>query len=219
MIDRVGLPAVGDGRVHRVGMPPPDANRPVDILDINLAAVLEANVDPIANTFVDDRGDANAAGLGDRFKARGDVHAIAVNVIALDDHIAQIDANAENNLLLAFIPQFARPLDRKCAVDGIDYASELNDGAIANQLDDAALVGGDRRLKDRLPVLLQGSERARLVGRHQSGIADDVGREDGCQFPVDAFFGHESSAGLSPQDRTWPYVMSLCGESTRFRPW
>jgi len=55
----VGVPATGDGSV-RVGTPPPDSNRPVDVLDIDLAAVLEANVDPIADALIDDRGDADA---------------------------------------------------------------------------------------------------------------------------------------------------------------
>jgi hypothetical protein len=41
-------------------------------------------------------------------------------------------------------------------------------------------------------VLLQGSKRAFFIGRHQSGIPDYIGREDGSQFPIDAFFRHES---------------------------
>jgi hypothetical protein len=69
-------------------MPAPDSKRPVDILDIDLTAVLEANVDPIADALVDDRGNANAAGLCDRFKTRGNIYAIAVNVIAFDNHVA-----------------------------------------------------------------------------------------------------------------------------------
>src|SRR6516162_9086328 len=77
----IGTSVVVGGRVCRAGMPPPDSNRPIDILDIDVATVLEANVDPIADALVNDRGNANAAGLGDRFKARGDVYAIAVNVI------------------------------------------------------------------------------------------------------------------------------------------
>src|SRR6516165_4186234 len=100
-IGSVGLPAVGGGRVRHVRMPPPDSNRPVDVLDVDLAAVLEAGVDPIPDAFVDDRGDANAAWLSDRFKTRGDVHAIAVYVIAFDNHVPEIDANSENNLWLA----------------------------------------------------------------------------------------------------------------------
>ncbi len=55
----------------------PNSNRPIDILDIDLAAVPKANVDPVANTLVDDRGNANAARLSERFEARGDVYAIS----------------------------------------------------------------------------------------------------------------------------------------------
>ena len=175
-------------------MPLPDSNRPVDILDADLAAVLEANVDPIADALVDDRGDADAARLGQRLQARGDVDAIAVNVVAFDDHVAKIDANSENDLWLAqgFIRQGAvGPLHRKRAVYGIDHAAKFDDGAVADQLHDAAVVGSDGRLKDGFPVPLQGGQRARLVGCHQTGIADHVGREDGSQFPVDAVFGHE----------------------------
>src|SRR6516165_10333459 len=127
-IGSVGLPAVGGGRVSHVRMPPPDPNRPVDVFDVDLAAVLEASVDPIADAFVDDRGDANAAWLSDWFKTRGDVHAIAVY--------------------------------------GIDDARELNDGAIANQLHYAALVGSDGWLKNHLPVPLQSGKRAPLVQCH-----------------------------------------------------
>jgi hypothetical protein len=39
-------------------MPLPDSDRAIDILDTYVAAILETNVDPIANAFVHDRGDA-----------------------------------------------------------------------------------------------------------------------------------------------------------------
>src|SRR6516164_9455000 len=63
-------------------------------------------------------------------------------------------------------------------------------------------MGSDGRLKDRLPVPLQSGKRTLFIGRHQPGIADDVGRENGSQFPIDPFFGHKSSGVLSPPDRT-----------------
>jgi hypothetical protein len=63
-------------------------------------------------------------------------------------------------------------------------------------------VGSNRRLKDRLPVPLQSGKRALFIGRHQPGVPDDVGRENGGEFPIDAFFGHVSSEGLSPPNRT-----------------
>jgi len=60
-------------------------------------------------------------------------------------------------------------------------------------------MSSDGRLKDLLPVPLQSGKRARLVGCHQPRIADDIGREDGSQFPVDASFGHESSEASHPK--------------------
>ena len=55
-----------------------------------------------------------------------------------------------------------RSIDRKGAVYGIDHAAELEDGLVADQLHDAAVVGGDGRIEDGLSVPLQSSQRARL---------------------------------------------------------
>ncbi len=165
-----------------LGMPFPDADRPVDILDADVAGILEPNVDPIADAFVDDGGNANAAGLGQRLQAGGDVDAIAVNVVALDDHVAEIDPDPQHDPRLAqgLIGKGAvRALHRDGAIHRIDHAAEFDDGAVADQLDDAAVMGGDRRVEDRLPVLLEGGQRALLVGPHQARIADHVGRKYG----------------------------------------
>jgi hypothetical protein len=59
-------------------------------------------------------------------------------------------------------------LHRKRAVYSIDHAAELDDGAIADQLHDAAVVGGDGWVEDGLSVPLQSTQRARLVGPHQT---------------------------------------------------
>lgn len=48
-------------------------------------AILEANVDPIANALVDDRGDADTAGPSKRLQAHRDVDAIAVAVVVFND--------------------------------------------------------------------------------------------------------------------------------------
>ena len=85
----------------------------------------------------------------------------------------------------------AGALHRKGTVYGIDHAAELDDGAIADQLHDAAVVGGDGWVEDGLSVPLQSGQRARLVGSHQARIADHIGREDCRQFAVDAYVGHE----------------------------
>ena len=69
-------------------------------------------------------------------------------------------------------------LDRGRALDRIDHARELDQHAIAHQLDDAAVVLGDLRLDEVLAQRLEARVRARLVGRHQPAVADDVRSQD-----------------------------------------
>src|ERR1039458_4711647 len=72
--------------------------------------------------------------------SRGNIDAIAVNVVVFDNDIAKIDANSEHN---GWLERFfirhrgAGALHRKRTVHSIDYAAELDDGTIAHQLDDA----------------------------------------------------------------------------------
>ena len=51
-------------------------------------------------------------------------------------------------------------------------------------------MGGDRRIENSLPVLLEGRQGARFVGPHQPRITDHVGRKDSHELTVDTFFGH-----------------------------
>ena len=70
-------------------------HRPGDVLDLLLAQILERDVEFVAHLIVHDPADANPARLGESFQARGDVDPVAVDVSLLDDHVAQIDADAQ----------------------------------------------------------------------------------------------------------------------------
>ena len=195
---------------RRARMPFPDADRPVDILHRDLAGVLKANVDPVADAFIDDGRNADAAGLGQRFETGGDIDAVAVNVVALDDDVAEIDADPQNDFRLAqrFVRHKAvRALHGERAMDGIDDAAEFHDRAVADQLDDAPVMGGDRGIEYHLAVLLERGERALLVDPHKTRIADHVGREDRRELTVDAFFGHgrQSLTRRNPTQRNAPF--------------
>jgi hypothetical protein len=76
-------------------MPAPDTDRSIDILDTYFAAILKTNVDPIADALMDDGGDADPAGLCEWLQACGNIDAIAIDVVALNNDIAEIDANAQ----------------------------------------------------------------------------------------------------------------------------
>ena len=91
------LSGIGLGGGDTAGVPLPDADRPVDVLDTDVAAVVETNVDPIANALVDDRRDADPARLGERLQARRDIDTIAVDIVAFNDDVAEVDAYSEDN--------------------------------------------------------------------------------------------------------------------------
>src|ERR1700728_2580517 len=149
-------------------MPPPDPDWPVYILDADVAAILEVDVDAVADALVDDRGNADAARLGERLQAGGDVDAVAVDVVALDDDVSQIDADPDHDFRLGrdLLLCRAGALHRERAVHRVDDASEFDDGAVTDQLHDAAVMGGDGRVEYGFPVPLQRRERRALVGPH-----------------------------------------------------
>jgi hypothetical protein len=86
--------------------------------------------------------------------ARCNIDAIAKDVVAVDDDIANVDSNPELDAEL-------RPLGRSCrhlllnrnrASHGIDGARELDQHAVAGSLDNTALMGGDCRIDDLAPM-------------------------------------------------------------------
>jgi hypothetical protein len=150
-------------------MPLPDSDRTIDVLDAYVTAILEMNVDSIANAFVDDRGDADPAGLSERLQSRGDVDTIAIDVVVFDDDIAEVNADSEHDGRLARAwnrQRGAGALHCKRAIYSIDYAAELDDRAITDQLHDAAVVNDDGWVEDGLSVPFQSAQRARFVGFH-----------------------------------------------------
>ena len=83
--------------MERAGRQPPlpDRNRSIDVFDLDSAAILEPAINAIAYAFVSDRGDAHTARVGKRLQPRRDIDAVAINVIAVNNHVAEIDADAK----------------------------------------------------------------------------------------------------------------------------
>ena len=88
-------------------------------------------------------GDEHSAGIGQGFDPRSDIYAVAVEIVALDDHVAEIDADAEfdtpfsGNVSVALC-HVALHLDR--TANRIDNTSELDQCAMAGGFDEAAAV-------------------------------------------------------------------------------
>ncbi|MEZ5865581.1 MAG: hypothetical protein R3D25_16485 [Geminicoccaceae bacterium] len=138
--------------------------------------------------LVDVPRDQNAAGCGQRFQACGDVHAVAVDVVVVVDDVAEIDADAEPEALALGQMALARlevALDGDGAIHGTDDARELDQRAVAHQLDDVAAMRLHGRLDHGGAQRPEAGMRAPLVGRHQPTVADHVGGENRREPPFD----------------------------------
>ncbi len=95
-----------------------------------------------------------------------DVDAVAVEVVALDDHIAEIDADAQLDAVVRFdanVPLGHRLQHRDCATHCIDDAPKLHQQAVAGGLDDATAVLGDLRIEKLAAQRFEAFERALLA--------------------------------------------------------
>jgi hypothetical protein len=140
----------------------------------------KVRVDPAAHMVVGRARDQHAARLAEALQPRRNIDAVAENVVALDQHVAEVDADAIDDAL-----GFGRPgvaldhqfLDRDRGFDGGDDGGKLQQQSVARRLDDAPAQARHDRPR-RFAMLSDRKGRARLVLAHQPRVADDVGGED-----------------------------------------
>jgi hypothetical protein len=142
----------------------------------------------------------DAARLRQLLQSCGNVDALAVTVVALDDDLAEVEPDPHLEALIVrhcsvAFRQAALQADR--ALDGIDDAAELGKQPIAHQLENAAVVPRNLRLEQFLSARHQPPMRARLVTLHQGGVADHIGSEDSGELSVHA--RSQRSATKRPQ--------------------
>ena len=78
---------------------PIGANRIGDILEALLSQTGKADIHLVHRLIECRAGDANTSGLGHRLQARGNVYPVAIDVVSLNDDVAEIDADAKPDLL------------------------------------------------------------------------------------------------------------------------
>lgn len=176
------------GRQHaRREVDPVGLDRPADVLDRLLAERDEPHGHVGADVVVDLPRQHDAARRRDALEPGRHVDPVAVDVAAVGDHVAEMEADAEVKPVpfgRGGVAQGERALDIDGALQRADDAGELGELAVAHQLDRAPGVARDRRVDDGGPRLLETVERALLVHLHQAAVADDIHRDDGCQPPV-----------------------------------
>src|SRR5215472_7452758 len=126
-------------------------------------------------------GDEYPAGIGQGFDPCRDVDAVAIEVVAFDDHIAEIDADAQFDAAVRCDTGVMLGhclLHRDRTAHRIDDAGKFHQYAVAGGLDDAAMVLDDFRVDELMAQRFEALERAFLVRPHQPRIPRDVGGED-----------------------------------------
>jgi hypothetical protein len=129
------------------------------------------------------------ARLGQFLKPGGHVHAVAVDVLALDDHVAKVDSYAELEPMLrqeGGVALTQGVLDADSAGQRLDNAREVGQHAVARRADNAAFVLGDEPVDD-LAAGPQAGVCSGLITVHLVREADRVGAKDRGQLaPVAA---------------------------------
>ena len=132
-------------------------------------------------------GETDPAGLGDVFKTRGDIDAVAHQIaVGLLDHVAEMDADAKLDAALGrqagvALDDAVLHLDR--TAHRVDHAAKLDEATVAGALDDAAVMGGDGRV-DQIafegPKTREGSV---LVGAGEPAVTNDIRDQDRRELP------------------------------------
>src|SRR5690242_9830403 len=114
-----------------------------DVLEPLLAEIDEFGRNRAAHMAPRIGGDANPAGRGEAFEARGDIDTVAVDVVRRYDDISEIDADAELDAAVVRQPGIAvpdQPLHVQRTAHCIDGAGELGEDPVPGVFDDAATV-------------------------------------------------------------------------------
>src|SRR4029077_13858340 len=176
-----------------------DGDRVLDVLELLRTAVDEADVRQLAaDLVIDFRRHADRARARDRFETGGDIDAVAVEIVAFNDDVADIDADAElqrpGDWLRIACGDGTLALDS--ADHGRDRAGELGDNGVARRAEDATMVLGDDGVYD-LPAGPQVGQRSGLILAHQLEKLMDAGGKNCRQF---ALYRSHSTASLATPD-------------------
>src|SRR5208282_3640366 len=88
------------------------------------------------------------------------------------------------------------------AADCIDYAAKLDDRAVAGELDDASVVGGDCRVDEIAAKAAEARKRPVLIGACKPRVADDMAMSD-------VFFARSPGLVVADHEQPVPIFQQL----------
>src|SRR6516162_3824080 len=126
-------------------------------------------------------GNQYASSRGFCFQSRCYVHSIAVEIVSLDDHIAEMQTDTKYNPLCsgASPVRFVHGLlELNRCRQRVACASKFYERPITHQLDQPASVARKRWFEAASSMLTQSRQCSALVAPHQAGVANNIGCEN-----------------------------------------
>jgi hypothetical protein len=164
-----------------------------NILELGCAKVAHDEIKASPDLPIGIFREADRARLGDTFQSRGNIDAVAHQVpVVLLNHIAEMDADAKLDATLGRKTGVAlhhAVLHLDSASHSINYAAELDNGAIASALDNSPIVDGDYWVDQIAPQRTEPGQCPILVGTSKPAVSDHIRYQDRGEFPP---FGHGS---------------------------
>ena len=162
------------------------------------AKIAHGEIQPRFHLAIGVFGKADTARLGDAFQTRGDIDAVAHQVaVALLDHIAEMDADAELDAALgrkAGVALDHAVLYLDGAAHSVDNAAELNETSVAGALHHAPVMHGDGGIDQIAAERPQPRQRAILVRAGKPAVSDDIRGQNRREFPG---LGHDAPSATT----------------------
>ena len=155
-------------------------HRPLDVLQLDLADAREWFRDFVVYVIEHLLGDRDPTRLGQRLDPRGNVHAVAHNVIPPAQHIAEVNANSNLQLSVFRSAQVApgqRLLEFDRAFHRGHRTGKLNQKGVAYRFYLLSLMFEERGPQERA-VFLEQFQRQPLVALRQRAVTHHVGEHD-----------------------------------------
>jgi hypothetical protein len=126
-------------------------NRLLDVLHLLRSRTYKTQVELAANLVVKLTGNTDASRLGEGFQPSRYIDSVAVQIVALDYHVADVESDSELHLvfrvhLIVTVPYITLELHRR--YDRVHRTAELCDHRVSGTAEDSAVVGLDGLIGD-----------------------------------------------------------------------
>ncbi len=166
----------------------------LDVLETPFAEIRERDRQPVADGRPHGLRNADSPGLREVLDARGSVDAVAIDVAAVLDHVAEIHADSKFDLARRARIRVADRelgLNLQRALQRVERGVESREHGVARIVDDTPFVPHDGR-SEQIEMIGQ-----RPMGRvfrfpHQSAVARDVCVENSRQLARHVFMPHRA---------------------------